>query len=1627
MSKTIDERIVSMQFDNKQFEANASASLSTLEKLKKSLGFEGASKGLETVSTAMRGIDTVSLGNGVDAVKAKFSALQVVAVTTLANLTNSAVNAGKRLVSAFTVDPVKTGLQEYETQINAIQTILSNTKSKGSTLEDVNNALDELNKYADLTIYNFTEMTRNIGTFTAAGIGLEDSTKAIQGIANLAAMSGSNAQQASTAMYQLSQALSSGTVKLQDWNSVVNAGMGGQLFQDALKKTARSHGIAVDEMIKKNGSFRESLQEGWISADILTETLSKMTQTGAAEYLSDLTGISEDQIRATQKLVDQNNLGAKGYEELAESMAKTGKISKKEAIDILDMADEATNAATKVKTFTQLMDTLKEAAQSGWTQTWEILIGDFEEARDLFTSISDTVSDFIGKTSDARNNLLQGWKDLGGRETLLKSFKNILQGLGNLLEPIAKAFSNIFDAIKPKELLNATNAFEKLSESFKAFTAKLAPGIEKAFTGIFAVLKVFTTIAKAIIKVIFSLATNLSGVISVVVGAAGSIGEAFSSMYKAAAGDGGIFQAMANGAAALASTLKAKLEPVINGIKSVFSWIAENISFTDILQGAAAGGIFLFVKKLLGSLHQLQGLTDDFKKSFSGLVEKFGDKGIVGILFGTNADNDKNSISEVLDSVKTALTGFTQGLKVASIVAIAAAVGTLTASLKILSEISAEKIAVGLLAIKVMLMSLTTSFNVLTETLSTFKGGRVIRAGVALMAMAEAVNILASAMTKLAKLSWNGIVKGIVSVAASMKILTVALGSMGGKVSLKSAATMIILAETCKKIAAPLEAIGKMSWGEISRGLAGMGGALLEMTGIVTALSYVSKTGKSLAGGVAIALIAASLDKIAGAMLKFCEMSWGEIKRSLVAMGGALIELGAITTLVGKIGKGWAVLGAVSIDVITLALNPIANAMKKFGSMTWGEIARGLVAMGGAITELGAITTAVGMVGQGWALLGAVSIDIISLGLGKIADALQKFGSMSWGEIARGVVAMGAALTELAAMNLVNTFGMLGALSYDVVSLGLGKIADAFKKFGEMSWGEITRGLIGMGGALKELAVMNLANTFGELGAIAYDTVSSGLIQIAEAFKTFGSMSWDEVKNGLVAMGSALSEIAIGDILNTFGKFGAESIKVIAEPLGVLADSVKKWSNVTVPGSLGTSLKSLSTGIRNFNFSGFAAGAMAEAAPAIGKMAVAVSKWENVVVPRSVTDGMAMIAAGINQFSVIGAAKLKAIASPLSGVAKAMSSFSKIEGDASNIKALSDNVTDVANKVSGINVFSIRTASSGIETLAKALTKASKTDVSGVGKFVNAANRLNDIDVGDVNVSGVSSAVNKVSGAMKKMNSTISKSGSSIASSMESAISSAAKSIDTSSFTKAGSSAVSALAKGITSKRSTVIAAVKSVISSAASSARAYASSFQSVGSALGEGIKVGLNQQRNSIISTASSIARAAADAAKRGAKVNSPSKLTIPVGSGIGEGLVVGMQRVGSLVTKTGEELGYKAANCLTGVMQTVDDLLNGDMDTNPTITPVLDLSDVQNGIGVMDGMFGSSYAMSTVGSISRSMSGRNSNDVYSAITDLKNVLAGKTGDTYNINGVTYDDGDNIRGAVESIVRAAKIERRA
>lgn len=788
MSRTIDERIVEMRFDNAQFEKNVATSMSTLDKLKKSLNFKDSSKSLEELGTAARKVDMSPLANGVETVRAKFSAMEVIAITALANITNSALNTGKRIVSAITTQPIKDGFAEYETQMNAVQTILANTQKEGTNVKMVNAALDELNHYADKTIYNFTEMTRNIGTFTAAGVKLDTSVSAIQGIANLAAVSGSTSQQASTAMYQLSQALAAGTVKLMDWNSVVNAGMGGQVFQDALIRTSEHLKTGAQAAIDAKGSFRESLQTGWLTTEVLTQTLDQFATAADTQ---------EEYEAAVKKFLDQ------GYsEEQAKQMA--------------DMAKTAGAAATKVKTFSQLIDTLKEALGSGWTETWRNVIGDFEEAKELWTSVSDVLSDAINKSSDARNAIVKEWANLGGRTALINSFRNAFNALLSIITPIKEAFNYVFPPATAKQLLAITEGIRDLTAKM-TLSDPIAAKLEKTFEGLFSIASIGIKVIGGIGKAFFQLLTSsgVSNLAEHVLSIGEAIGDALSRLNDSfkiddiANGLGtvvGIISAALNGLLDLLdsvfgavnnkfhidgflnelasmkdgisnvfdyisdkikniSIVFTKIKDVITSVISTISgyvkqfvdWVKENFTLGDLFAGLIGGGIFVTIKKIIG------------------LVQTIKDK--IEELFGKGEDSKIGQIVEkinnALDSLHDSLEAFTTGIKATALLEIALAISLLAGAMDKISNLSVEDIGKSLASIASLFTMLNISFRSMNKTLSKYDTNGVIKAAGSMVVMSAALNILANAMVKMSGLSWDDIAKGLVGTGAGLLTLCV--------------------------------------------------------------------------------------------------------------------------------------------------------------------------------------------------------------------------------------------------------------------------------------------------------------------------------------------------------------------------------------------------------------------------------------------------------------------------------------------------------------------------------------------------------------------------------------------------------------------------------------------------------------------------------------------------------------------------------------------------------------------------------------------------------------------------------------------------------------------------------------
>lgn len=1147
MSTTVDERVVEMRFDNKQFEQNIQTSLSSLDKLKKSLNLEGAAKGLETVNDAANKCsgNMSPLSNAVETVRVRFSALEVMAITALQNITNSALAAGKNLVSAFTIDPIKTGFEEYETQINAVQTILANTSSKGTTLDQVNNALDELNHYADMTIYNFTEMTRNIGTFTAAGVDLDTSVAAIKGIANLAAVSGSNSQQASTAMYQLSQALAAGTVKLQDWNSVVNAGMGGQVFQDALKETAKVHGIAIDEMIKDEGSFRETLSKGWLTSDILTETLAKFTG-----------DLNEDQLRTM------------GY---ADDQIKS----------IMEMGKTANDAATKVKTFTQLFDTLKEAAQSGWTQSWEIIVGDFEEAKELLTEVSDTFSAVINASADARNKMLQDWKDLGGRTMMIEAVKNVFEGLVSVAKPVREAFNEIFPPMTGKQLAEITERIRDLTAKFK-MGEESSKNLKNTFKGVFAVLDIvgqaFKAVAGGVGELIGLFLPAGNGVLSLT----GSFGEYLVKLDETVKKTDVFGKAVSTvvdivkTAITFVKTAGEKVKEfgktagekfdfpgfelfhsflervhdrmaqigdgagkMKSGVIVAFEMMGEALEkckFLKVMEAlwtavkVIAGGIADAVGTMMGTLAEKLGNAD-----FSGVLDILNSIAVGGIALSvskflksvTEPLEGLNGVLEgvtgILDGVRGCFEAYQTNLKAGTLLKIGAAIALLAGSIVAISLIDSDKLSASLGAITILFANLLGAMAIFNKISSDT--GKVSKACTAMIAMSVAVSILAGALKKVSDLDWGELARGLVGIAGLTTIVVASSKAMASsqKQVMKGATSLIIFGAAIKILASACEDLSKLQWDELGRGLTGVGVLFAE---IAVFLRVAKFNGKMLSTATGIVILAAAMKVLASACKDFGQMEWSEIGKGLAGIGGLLAELAIFTNLAGNAKHVMST--GVALIAIGAAMKIFASAVKDFGQLQWDEIGRGLTAMGGALAEVAIAVNLMpkNMIGIGTGLV------IVSGALEIIANCMSKFGGMQWEEIGRGLTVMGGALAELAiSLNFMKgTLG--GSAALLVASTALAILAPVLSILGALSWEAIAKGLISIAGAFTIIGVA---------GAVLTPLVPT-ILALSGAFALIG-VGVLTIGAGLLAAGTGLSSLAIGfTALATAGAAGATAI-----------------------------------------------------------------------------------------------------------------------------------------------------------------------------------------------------------------------------------------------------------------------------------------------------------------------------------------------------------------------------------------------------------------------------------------------------------------------------------------------------
>ena len=1222
---SIDEKVVSAKFNNASFEANAKQTLGTLSALAKGFKLDNASKGLDAVSAAAKNANLGTLASAVDGLASKFSALSVMGVTALATIANKAVNAGLAMANSLTLQPIKAGFDEYELKMGSIQTILSNTARYGTKLPEVTKNLDALNNYADKTIYNFGDMTKNIGLFTNAGIKVGDATKMIQGFSNEAAASGTSAQGAASAAYQLSQALSAGKITLMDWRSLQNVGMGNKNMQNGLIEiasamgTLNKHGTTAK---KVQSDFNGSLQKGWLEAGVMSK------------YLKIMATDNESLIRKQLKQIG---------------------ITGKQADAFVRQQKNAAEAATKVRTLTQLVGTIRESVGSSWTDTFDILVGDFNQATKLFTDINNTLGNQIGKFGDARNNLLKGWAKLGGRDVLIEGLKNGFQALGQVLGSIGKAFREVFPPTTAKQLLEMTKSFRDFTAGLK-LGAGNADKLKRTFAGVFAIFKVVWSVVKGVLSVFTSLFGVVQGGGGGFLALTATVGDFLVKISDWLATSGRI-KAFFDG---IATARTAILIPLVN----IFKILADAVvalahgdidTFKSQMQAAFKGLAPLVaavqdrVTAFVGKIREATSAASDWLNAVGNNVSgKF--QTAVGAISDGMA-----FISEQIQNAKDLLTGFSLNISDKGMKGASAGLGAMTATAERAQHVwdglkkafeSVQKMAAPILG------SLTNLFKTITDKLSEYIGGMDMQDAVALLntgmfilmykaikdfmnnlsglvdsfkdiagsisgafgqltdtlktmqkdvqaniilKIAVAIGILVAALYVLSTIDAAKLVTGLVAIGIMIKMLNMSMGYLADlKVAdeakiMSAAAGMVLMAVAIRILAGAVKSLADLDWQGLLKGLIGVG---VLLTGLTLFTKYAEMDKGSFKAGAGLILMAVAIRILAGAVKAIGELDVGTITKGMTAitllMGGM-----AVMTKVMNNTKG-IFQAAAGMLVLSVAMAAMSVVLRIYAAMDWSTILKGLGAVTLSVAAIGLAMRAIPQGGSGQLLVAAAALVVL-------AGALKIIGSMSLMEIGKALIALSISLAAIVvAVNLLNG-ALPGAQALLIISASLLVFAGVMKILGSLSWEAIGKGLAAIAGFLVLLAIA---------GALMTPLIPT-LIGLGVALQMLGQ--------AMLLAGAGFLAFSIG--FATLAAIGTAGFAVLIAGFMGLLNLIPLFA------------QQVGLGIRAFAV--VIAGSLPQLTAAITTVILAILKAIETVIPRVIVVGLKVAMALLNAIGIL--------------------------------------------------------------------------------------------------------------------------------------------------------------------------------------------------------------------------------------------------------------------------------------------------------------------------------------------------------------------------------------------------------
>ena len=1536
---TIDERVVSLKMNNKQFLSAIKESASSMDRLKESLKMEGAANGLKRMGEIAKNTTLGDLARSAVDAASNMSVMQGIGITALGGIGAAALSAGKSMLQSF-IQPAIDGFHEYETQINAVQTILANTSQNGTTLDQVNAALDELNSYADKTIYNFTEMTNSIGTFTVAGIGLEDATNAVKGFSNMAALSGANATQAAGATYQLAQAMSAGKVQLQDWMSLEHAGIGGKQFQDALIETSRIMETGADAAIAKYGSFRQSLQSGWLTSEVMLQTLKVMTN-----------DLSEAQIMEM------------GY-------------SEEQAAKLKQLAQSASDSATQIRTFSQMIGTWQEALGSGWAETWRILIGDFNQAQQLFTAVGNWVGGVINALSQARNDFLKGFVALGGREEILRSLLNIFWAVVKVLGQVGTAFRRVFLNASPEGLYKIVKAFADFTEKL-TITNNFAEKLEWTFTGLFSVFHIFATIIGEVAQVIFTVASHIiQALFPAFTGINSGVFQITKVLGKAIYWFDQWFTKLDIGGKILKLLL-----PPIDLVGKAIKWVSDKIH--DFIMWID------FTGKVRGAGEGLKNLASKF-----GLVKDALKNSVVGREFSaamdsikSGVDKAKSKINEFASSVgdklkaklvsgKAALSDYFKGFDFGDLSSSEAIVASLGNKFDELGQ--KLKISEKVQWLKEKLVELK---EVLIETWNTIQNSSVWpKLGKAFSDVGSKVKDVAVAFR-----DW---VNGHGEVKAKAKEAAGAVSEVGTAAAQAAKETGQAAKENfLKKWFEDIEQVARAV--HLPELFDTIKQKFVEFKDFVvnTFAPKVKEGAKNAFGSIGNAMSQANsnlksydmgkilVGAIGGGVLIAFTRWINSFKKNFDKIGGMAEKLGDVFDKMGNVLEAFEqkvkakalltiaiALGVLAGALILMSLVPapkllVTLAVLKFlfnmmddmlESMTKmvafkkdsTRIVLMLIALGAAMILMAtAVRILAGMDLKG-AVIGMVAMKVLmetlqtfmtkmaaTKGVEKGAGillalaaacvilslAVYTLGSMDTGKAIQGVVTLAAVVAILSGFMMVvskDPFMGKGAAILLSLAISCNILVAAIWMLGTMDTGKLLQGVIALGVIILELSVaMAIAGRANARGAAAIIAMSLAVMVLTGAVAILGNMDVMTLAKGLIALAAGLAILAISMAAADAFKEGAIALGIASIAFLALASAMKTLSGITWT-QLAIGLIALAGGM--LILVAAAAGAQYFAVGMI-ILTAALLALGLALLPISI--GMAAFAAVLGICATTGAAAFLVLTEGLKQLAAilpqvAIDFANAIANFIITLGAKAPELAVAMAALLGAIIYAINANIPGIVATLFILIQAMLTELAnhayefGEKGATILANFLNGIadNIGKVIDAATNVILNFLDGIARN----------------------GPKIIDKGMWT------VLKLLEG-----------VRDAINK-------YSHRFNKVGREIAWAIVDGMT---NGLASKAWSFGESMVSVAKKGYNkvknffgIHSPSRLMKELGGFVGEGLAIGIENTGERVAAAGDNMSSAAYDAMSRALDGVNELLEDDPSFKPEIKPILDLTEMQ-----------------------------------------------------------------------------------